>query len=90
VNIHNLLIFWGERELYFQTILPVTVQETNCYMQEDARTREKPEAPDSPETSMKDLHIFLATIVWMGHDHKHSIKQYWEKKCYFLFQCDDM
>jgi hypothetical protein len=26
----------------------------------------------------------------MGHDHKHSIKQYWEKKCYFLFQCDDM
>jgi hypothetical protein len=43
-------------------------------MQQEAQTRKEPHTPNSQQTSMKDLDIFLATIVLIGHDHMPSIK----------------
>jgi hypothetical protein len=79
--------------LYFQTILAVTVQESNRYMQQDAQARNKPDITYSQQVSIKDLRVyaFLAVIVQMGHDHKTSMKLYCTKDelhCFFLLQCD--
>jgi hypothetical protein len=65
--------------LYFQTIQPVTVQQTNCYMQQDAKARNKPGIPDSQQISMKYLYAFLAIMVQMGHNHQPSMKLHWTK-----------
>jgi hypothetical protein len=52
--------------LYFQTILPVTVQEPNCYMQQEIQARNKPDIPDSQQISMKGLYEFLAITNYGG------------------------
>jgi hypothetical protein len=63
--------------LYFQTILAVTVQETNRYVQQDAQARNKPDVTYSQQVNVKDLYAFLADIVQMGHDHRPSMKLCW-------------
>jgi hypothetical protein len=65
--------------LYFQTILPVIVQKTNCCMQQETQARNKSDIPDSQQISMKDLHAFLAIIVQTVHDHKPRTKLWWTK-----------
>jgi hypothetical protein len=62
--------------LYFQTVLAVIVQETNQYIQQDARARNKPDITYSQQISSKDLYAYLAVIVQMGHNHKPSMKLY--------------
>jgi hypothetical protein len=65
--------------LYFQIILPDIVQEINCYMEQKAQARNKPDIPHSQQISMKDLSAFLAIIVNISHDHKPGMKLYWTK-----------
>jgi hypothetical protein len=57
----------------------VIKQETNCYMQKDVQTRNKPDIPDHWQICMNNLHAFLAITVQMGHDHNPSMKLYWAK-----------
>jgi hypothetical protein len=47
--------------LYFQTILAVTVQETNQHMQQDAQARNKPDIPYSHQVSEMDLYVFFCS-----------------------------
>jgi hypothetical protein len=69
--------------LYFQTILAITVQETNRYIQQDARVRNKLDIPYCQQISIKDLYAFIAVIVQMGHGHNPSMKLYWTKNKFY-------
>jgi hypothetical protein len=63
--------------LYFHTLLAVIVQETNQYVQQDAQAKNKPNIPYFQQIHIKDLYAFLIVTVWMGHNHKPSMKLYW-------------
>jgi hypothetical protein len=53
--------------LYFQTVISLIVKETNCCMQQDSKTRNKLDFPDSQKINTNDLYTI---IVHMGYDHK--------------------
>jgi hypothetical protein len=69
--------------LYFQTILAVTVQDTNRYMQQDAQERNIPDIPHSQYLSAKDLQTFLSVIAQIDHEHKPSMKLCWMKDKFY-------
>jgi hypothetical protein len=77
--------------LFFHTVLPIILLETTRYMDQVFAAKDKT-LPPLQEILMKDMFALFALVIQMGHDHKPSLKLYWNKdELYHIpFYCNVM
>jgi hypothetical protein len=64
--------------LFFCTVLPIILLQTNHYMDQVFAAKDKT-LRRLREILMKDMFAFFTLVIQMGHHHKPSLRSYWSK-----------
>ena len=67
--------------LFFRQVFQIILTETNCYFHQYMLSR--PTGSTSvqpPDITIKEMHTFFGLLIQMGHDQRHSLKDYWSRE----------
>jgi len=67
--------------LFFRQIFQLILEETNCYFhQYTASKNTASTSTQSPDITIGEIYTFFAIIIYMGHDQRGSLKDYWSRE----------
>jgi len=74
--------------LFFRRVFQIILTKTNRYLHQYMSSRTTGSTSAQPsDITIKEMYTFLRLVIQMGHDHHHSLKDYWSREEQYCTPC---